>query len=125
VTDLLERGETWLEGQRRKFMAHTVTYSDGVDTVDLLATVGRTQFEWSDEYGVTHQIESRDFIVTAADLVLAEAVTLPVAGHQIRETIGATMYTYEVLSPGQEPPFRFTGPAKISLRIHTKLVDTE
>ena len=60
--DLLQTGEAWLEGQRRAHMTHTVTYSRGEDTVDLLATVGRTMFEQADEYGVIHQVESRDFI---------------------------------------------------------------
>lgn len=123
--DLLQTGEVWLEGQRRSHMAHTVTYSRGVDTVDLLATVGRTPFEQTDEYGAVHQIESRDFIVTAADLVLASSVTLPRAGDQIRETQGAEVYVHEVMAPGGEPPYRHTGPGRISLRIHTKLVDKE
>ena len=125
MSDLLQTGEAWLEAQRRAHMAHTVTYSRGEDSVDVPATVGHTPFEQVGEYGVSHRIESRDFIVTTADLVLAEVETLPLAGDQIRETQGAVVYVHEVMSPGGEPPFRFTGPERISLRIHTKFVDTE
>ena len=57
-----------------------IVYSRGVDSVTIAAVVGQTPFEQTDEYGVSHQIESRDYIVIAADLILAGLATLPQAG---------------------------------------------
>ena len=102
-----------------------IVYSRGVDSVTIAAVVGQTPFEQTDEYGDSHQIESRDYIVIAADLILAGLATLPQAGDEARETQGATVYVHEVMSPGGEPPFRLTDPGRVGLRIHTKLVDTE
>jgi hypothetical protein len=106
-------------------MTRTVTYIRGADAVDLQATIGRTEFEQVDEYGSLHKIESRDFLVRAQDLVLAGSQTLPQAGDRIRETDGDQAFVYEVMAPGDEPPFRYSDPNRKTLRIHTKHVATE
>lgn len=106
-------------------MARMVTYQRGGDSVDLAATIGRTEFEQADDFGVIHKIESRDYLVLTADLVLASVQTLPKAGDRIRETDGAKTFVYEVMAPGNEPPFRYSDPYRRTLRIHTKHVATE
>ncbi len=123
--DVLERGSAWLEDQRNRHMTRMVTYQRGGDSVDLLATIGRTEFEQADDFGVIHKIESRDYLVLTTDLVLAGAQTLPRAGDRIRETDGAKTFVYEVMAPGNEPPFRYSDPYRRTLRIHTKHVATE
>lgn len=125
MTDMLEQGAAWLEGQRHKHMTRTLVYERGADSVELSARIGRTEFEQADDYGAVHKIESRDFLVRTVDLVLASAQTLPKAGDRIRETDGAQTFVYEVMAPGTEPPFRYSDPYRKTLRIHTKHVDTE
>ena len=125
MTDLLETGSAFLEDQRHKHMTRTVTYERGTDSVELAATVGRTEFEQADEYGVVHRIEARDYLVRAEDLVLAGQQTLPQAGDRIRETDGAQTFVYEVVAPGIEPPWRYSDPYRKTLRVHTKHVATE
>jgi hypothetical protein len=125
MPDLLETGSAFLDDQRHQHMTRTVTYQRGADSVELAATIGRTEFEQADDYGVVHKIESRDFLVRTADLVLASEQTLPKAGDRIRETEGSQTFVYEVMAPGTEPPFRYSDPYRKTLRIHTKHVGTE
>ncbi len=125
MPDLLETGSNWLENQRHQHMTRTVLYQRGTDTVELVATIGRTAFEQADEFGVIHRIESRDFLVRVSDLVLATVQTLPKAGDQISETTGDQTFVYEVMAPGNEPPWRYSDPYRRTLRIHTKHVATE
>jgi len=123
--DLLEHGAAWLEDQRTRHLTRTVTYLRGNDSVNVAATIGRTEFEQADEYGVVHRTESRDFLITAADLVLADKPVLPQAGDRIRETAGEQVFVYEIMAPGGEPPFRYSDPYRRALRIHTKFVGME
>jgi hypothetical protein len=123
--NLLEHGAAWLDGQRHQHLTRTVMYERGVDSVELAATIGRTEFEQADDYGVLHRIEARDYLIRAVDLLLAGETVLPKAGDQIRETDGAVTHIYEVMAPGGEPPWRYSDPYRVALRIHTKHVKTE
>ncbi len=125
MPDLLEQGATWLDEQRHAHLTRTVTYERGADSVQVQATIGRTVFEQADEYGAIHRIESRDFLVRAADLVLGGTQTLPQAGDRIRETDGGVTHVYEVMAPGTEPPWRYSDAYRRVLRVHTKHVATE
>lgn len=102
-----------------------MVYRRGEATVEVLATIGRTVFETDNGYGVVERTESRDFLISAVDLVLAGLETLPQRGDRIRETQGATTFVYEVMAPGQQPHWRYSDPGRRTLRIHTKHVDTE
>jgi hypothetical protein len=127
VVDVLEKGSAWLNGQRHAHMSRPVVYERGADSVELRATVGRTVFEQVDEAagGIIHKIESRDFLLLRSDLVLAGAPTLPKAGDRIRDSDGDGTQIYEVMAPGNEPPFRYSDPYRKTLRIHTKHIAAE
>jgi hypothetical protein len=123
--DLLDRGSAFLDDQRHKHMSRMVVYQRGAEAKEVLATIGRTEFEQADDAGLIHRVESRDFLVRAADLDLASGPTLPRAGDQVRETVGAQVFVYEVNAPGGQPPFRYSDPYRRVLRIHTKHIGTE
>ncbi len=125
MADMLEQGARWLDDQRHQHMTRTVSYARGANTVEVQATIGRTVFEQADEYGIVTKTESRDYLIRTADLVLDGQPTLPKRGDQIRETDGGTTFVYEVLSPGDEPVFRYSDPYRKALRIHTKHIATE
>jgi hypothetical protein len=120
VQDLLQQGSGWLSGMRHKHLSREVQYHRGAESVALRATVGRTLFEEADEFGVVKQREARDYIVRAQDLVLNAGPTLPLRGDQIVEADGRT---FEVMAMGNEPPWRYSDPERLDLRIHTKVVD--
>ncbi len=123
--DLLDRGSAFLEEQRHRHMSRTVVYKRGAEAKELQATIGKTEFEQADEAGLIHRTESRDFLIRAVDLDLGAGPILPRAGDQVRETVGATLFVYEVNAPGGQPPFRYSDPYRRTLRIHTKHIGTE
>ena len=122
--DLLQTGSNWLESQRHKYLAHAVAYCRGAESVELNATVGRTTFEVEREFGV-EKVESRDFLIRGQDLVLNGQQVEPSQGDRIKETIGETVLVFEVMAPGDGPPWRYSDPGRQTLRIHTKQVDAE
>jgi hypothetical protein len=123
--DLLQRASDWLERKRTQFAARMVRYERDDSQVDVLATIGKTVFETTGEYGVVERTESRDFLVLAADLILDGQVLLPERGDRLCETQGTTTFVYEVMAPGREPHWRYSDPYRTTLRIHTKQTDTE
>ena len=125
MPDLLQSGAAWLDRVRRANLAHTVTYLRGDQSVDVPATVGRTDFEAVDAYGAVERTESRDFLILAADLVLSGAAVLPEPGDRIREVQNGKTYVYEVMAPAKEPCWKWSDPYRRTLRIHTKEVATE
>jgi hypothetical protein len=129
VVDLLEQSSVWLEDQREKFMSRTVIYqrpgSPAPDTVEVTATIGQTVFAVDNGEGAALQVESRDYLIRAAHLVLGGGPVLPRRGDRIREVEGPQVFVYEVTAPGNEPHWRYSDPYRRTLRIHTKQVDQE
>ena len=108
--DLLAQGAAWLEQQRTRHLATTVTYVRGASTVDVLATIGRTKFEADDGHVVCVEFTDRDFLILVADLILAGQPTEPERGDLIREG----PREFEVLE------WRFSDPYRQTFRITTK-----
>ena len=125
MANLFETGATWLANQLKTHASTDVIYVRGVDQVPIKATIGKTEFEIDDGSGVIQRIQSRDFLVHAADLQIGGSETLPQAGDKIRESQGSSAFVYEVMAPGDEPHYRFSDPFRKLLRIHTKHVATE
>ncbi len=125
MADLLDKGFAWLEGQRKKHATRDVSYRRGADTVVVKATIGRTVFEQDDGAGVIVRTQVRDYLIDAADLVLAGSRALPAKGDRIEEIDAGQKHTYEVLPLGGEQHWRYSDPYRRTLRIHTKLIATE
>lgn len=125
MADLFESGASWLADQLKTHASHSVTYFRGAEQVTVQATIGKTEFEIDDGSGIIVRSQSRDFLIQATDLQLGGVETLPVAGDQIRETQGLNTFVYEVMAPGNEPPYRYSDPFRKLLRIHSKHVATE
>lgn len=125
MADLLDKASAWLNDQRAKYLSRMVTYQRGTKSVELAATIGRTVFEQTDEYGIVHKTESRDFLIGAADLVIDGVRVTPKAGDRIHENTDQQTLVYEVMAPGSEPPWKYCDSYRRTLRIHTKLIGTE
>lgn len=126
--DLLDRGAAFLDAQRHQHLSRPVVYrvgGRGTDEKEVQATIGKTTFEQADDAGLIHRVESRDFLVRTAELDLGAGPILPRAGDQVRETVGTSVFVYEVNAPGGQPPFRYSDPYRRVLRIHTKHIATE
>ena len=123
--DLLDRGAAFLDAQRHQHLSRLVLYRRGTDQKEVQATAGKTEFEQADDAGLIHRVESRDFLVRTGDLDLGAGLILPRAGDQVRETVGLSVFVYEVNAPGGQPPFRYSDSYRRVLRIHTKHIATE
>ena len=97
-----------------------VTYHRGVSSVGVTAVRGRSQFDSPQDGGFIVQVTSDDWLVNAADLIIGGSVITPQSGDQIRHTVGATVYVYEVMNP----PYSTSDLDRGGLRIHSKLIDT-
>lgn len=122
AVDLLASGAAWLSEQRHRHLTRSVEYRRGSRTIQLQATVGRTNWEVDDGHGHLERFESRDFIVRAADLAYEGEAWRPREGDRVSEANSST--TYEVMSPAREPLWRNVDPDGVSLRFHTKRVDS-
>lgn len=125
MADLLEQGAAFLDDQRHRHMSRTVVYKRGSDAKEVQAPIGRTEFEQADEAGLIHRVESRDYLIRAADLDLGAGLIQPKAGDQVRETVGTQVFVYEVNAPGGQPPWKYSDPYRRTIRIHTKHIGTE
>ena len=122
MSDLLGSARQWLSQQRKAHLSKEVTYRRGAQqSDDVSASIGRTEYESADVQGVIRRSESRDFIILVDDLPYG----LPKRQDRIVETIGSTVFTYEILANKNEPGWRYTDLGKHSVRIHTKLVATD
>jgi len=121
MPDLIAQGAEWLAEQRRSHLSHEIEYLAGTVATNIVATIGRTEFEVATEGGIMERTESRDFIVATGDL--AEA---PARGDQIREQRGGLVYVFEVMAPVQSAPaWRWADATRTAYRIHTRLVGVE
>lgn len=121
MPDLIANGAEWLAEQRRSHLTHEIEYVAGTVSTNIVATIGRTEFEVATEGGVIERTESRDFIVATGDLEEA-----PARGDRIREPRGALVYVFEVMAPVQSAPaWRWADATRTAYRIHTRLVGVE
>lgn len=126
MTDIFRTSSTWLEAKRHAIATSDVTYRRGDRSVCVPATIGRTEYQQDDGYGIITKAESRDFLILAADLVLDGMLVLPEVGDRIDEMQCDKTFTYEVLPiGGQQTQYRYSDPFRQTLRIHTKLIDEE
>jgi len=117
MADIIKNAMAWLEAQRREHLTIPIIYRRGENAVELPATVGKTVFKVSDDYGRFQYIESRDYLIHAANLVLDGQTVLPEAGDEIEEN----GFVYEVMAPNGEPEWRYSDSYRQCYRIHTKL----
>lgn len=124
MADLLATGSAWLSGVMQAHAAKSIAYRRGTSSVTISnATVGRTEFEIVDQNQMLVKVESRDYIFSASQLVIASATVLPEQGDLIDEVVGAETWTFEVMAPApRSAPWRYSDPYHQRLRVHTKLV---
>ena len=121
MNDLLEQATEWLTRMQQQHASKPVNYHREQQSIEVRATIGKTVFRTEDEFGRVQHFESRDFLIPIEQLTVAP----PARGDRIRETQADKTFVYEVMAPGKEPHFRFADAYRRTLRVHTKLVDTE
>ena len=124
--DLLRQGSQWLAGVLSRHAASPVTYSrpvsGGGDLVELpvAATLGKTDCEKPDEYGLPVGATATDFLVVDAEFTATFGE--PTIGDRIATDDDAV---YEVLELPGQGCWRWTDGFGSLLRIHTKRIGAE
>jgi hypothetical protein len=117
AVDLLDTGAQWQTAQNKQFRAQTVTYSrEGVEDVEVTATVGRSKFRTQNDAGMFVSLEYRDYLIEASDIA---DFGLPQPGDQIVHTLAGLTHTFAVSAPSGEPVYAYADPGRRVYRIHT------
>lgn len=124
MSDMLQRGQSWLSAKLTQFASRPVVYQRDEVSVELPATIGKSEYEQDDGEGIITRAQVRDFLINTKDLLQSSIGTWPRRGDRILEIDGDTTFVYELMSIGNEPPWRYSDPFRVKLRIHTKLIDT-
>ena len=124
MTDILRNGQAWLAGKLTQHASRQVVYRRDELGVELSATIAKSLYEQDDGEGIITRAQVRDFLIDTDSLLLSIIGTLPRRGDRTVEIDGDTTFVFEVMSIGSDPPWRYSDPFRIKLRIHTKQVDT-
>ena len=122
MTNMMQDGAAWLGGQLKTAAGVSVTYTRGTNSVTLTAVPTLHQYEIVDDEGFGISMLSRDYLIHAADLILAGAEIAPRAGDRIAETIDGVAQTFEVMPLGQKHEYEPADPDGLLLIVHTKKV---
>lgn len=99
-----------------------VTYHRDSAWVKLTAIPGKSDFRISEADSITVKERSRDYLFTTCFLRINGQTVTPKKGDEIKETVGNTVHTYEVLRPdGGDQVWRYSDPGRSVIRVHTKL----
>jgi hypothetical protein len=124
MADLLASSSSWLSAMFRAHASTSVTYWRGSSSVAINTTVGRSERLATAEDGVQVKIESVDFLVDTADLVVDGVEIRPRSGDRITRSVGGQELTYAVAPLAGEPEFSFIDSTRDRMRVHTKRLDT-
>lgn len=131
MSDLLQTGSDWLAEKLKTHASRQVEYKRGSTVALVQATIGRTLLKLDDGIGgVRMEWTDRDYLIQAVDLEAAGIGIPPQRGDRVAElrTIdgsGQHFELFEVLTPGQEPHWRWSDTFFKLLRIHTKRIGSE
>jgi hypothetical protein len=124
MTDMLRKGQEWLSSKLTEHASHEVVYRrDELGTV-LKATIGKSMYDQDDGEGVVTRSQVRDFLIDTQSLLLSVIGSLPRRGDTIVEIDGDTTFIFEVMALGGDPPWRYSDPFRLKLRIHTKQIES-
>jgi len=124
MSDMLHRGQAWLAEQLTKHASRNIVYQRDEISVELTATIGMSRYEQDDGEGVITRAQVRDYLIDTRSLIQSAIGTLPRRGDRIIEQDGDTTFVFETMSIGSDPPWRYSDPFRVKLRIHTKQVET-
>jgi hypothetical protein len=121
---LLQAGQAYLAGAVGKAAGVGISYARGATVVTITAEsgaawVGRTAFTSVQQGAIRVEWGDRDYLILASALA---AIGEPAEGDRITETVNGTAKVFEVMSPGGEPPWRYSDPQRSVFRLHVKQV---
>ena len=106
----------------RKVVGKKVKYQRGNDFVWLKAARGNTFFRYDAQDNVRMQVEEKEFLIGANDLMLGGNYVKPQRGDKIIEVYDTKTYTYIVIQgEGSDDVWAYSDAGKTTLRVFAKL----
>ncbi|WP_146370279.1 hypothetical protein [Symmachiella macrocystis] len=121
----LERAARILAKAINRSSGERVEYVRDASSVLVSAVPGSTGYEHNQTNGITLRVKVRDFLITAADLVIGETLILPERGDVVRHTVCDEVLIFEVLDMGGGSHYVPSDPWGTILRVHCKQTGTE
>ena len=122
MTDVLKAGLEWLQAQQMEYQSRTVSYRRGPASLSVVVIPGKTDFSAADEFDATLDVNARDYLIKANELILDNVETRPEPGDIIEDTIDGEIF--EVYAPGRAPEWKFSDkPYRGLLRVHVWVMD--
>jgi hypothetical protein len=118
MANMIQDGISWLAGQLKTHASNQVIYKRGTNTVTVNATLGKTEFEVEHDSGVVDRVETRDYLINAADIDFGAGPVKPQRGDKIVEVLNGTTHTRTVSVPTQGQVWSHDG-FEVKLRVHT------
>ena len=118
--DRIKRGVDRLHSRMDATATQNITYIRGSTSETMKAVIGRFVFMVEDRHGFRTRVHSRDYIIQRPEFA---NFGTPEGGDTIRETGGdGTIREYEVMAPGNEDVWEWSGKYQNAFRIHTQYV---
>jgi hypothetical protein len=124
MTDMLQKGQEWLASKLTQHASRQVVYRRGELGATLQATIGKSMYDQDDGEGIVTRSQVRDFLIDTYALLSSIIGTLPRRGDTIVEIDGEHTFIFEVMALGGDPPWRYSDPFRLKLRIHTKQIES-
>ena len=121
---MLRKGQEWLSSKLTEHASHKVVYRRNELGAVLKATIGKSMYDQDDGEGIVTRSQVRDFLIDTQSLLLSVIGSLPRRGDTIVEIDGDTTFIFEVMALGGDPPWRYSDPFRLKLRIHTKQIES-
>jgi hypothetical protein len=81
-------------------------------------------YDQDDGEGIVTRSQIRDFLIDTYALLDSIIGSLPRRGDTIVEIDGNHTFIFEVMALGGDPPWRYSDPFRLKLRIHTKQIES-
>ena len=102
-----------------------VTFVYGSSEITVTAEAVLHDYEVQDAHGVFETIRSRDYVISAAALVIGGEPITPRAGNKVKEAINGSTEIFQVMPLGDRPAAEHTDTSGTSWLIHTKHIGAE
>lgn len=124
---MLNDAAQWLDAQLRQHASQNLIYQRGRLSVPLAGSTGTSTHEQTDMDGHTIRVHVTDFLISTTDLQNSPIGGRPQRGDRIWTTRpdGSLDTAHEVMSIGDAPPWRYSDPSRVRLRIHAKEIDQQ
>jgi hypothetical protein len=121
MTDLLQGAALWLQGQLKANASQPLSYTRGANRVAVQGSPTDSLLALSEDFDGRVERTDADFVIATADLVAAfAALAVTFATPQRGDTVTWGTQVYQVLAPGNEPPWRWQDPYHVMIRVHGK-----